>query len=321
MEAIKSFIYLDEYKMYSIGSQILEGMSESVTTHQVSEIQKGEEQKGPIRSGNTLSDVLRVGHITQEQKSLHDYAYTVFEERLRESSEIVSLSANNIDENITQINVSSFVEIRGKVAIIDMNSLRDTIVNFNEISNALINVVNYSSIAPIKQQMEEKIKATKDRNEKARLKQMMKTLINEVSAKNPAANLLGEDYIKDLETVLKYGFRDQFAIRITIGPYIFWVECDTGNLREKKDLLIRRFSRFPEPEFVIVGTISQSLNQTDNVVNDYATSQCGESLPMKTAIMNLIEHLSAVDSSFTGRSENEIIVDPIAIYTELSAVK
>ena len=37
--------------------------------------------------------------------------------------------------------------------------------------------------------------------------------------------------------------------------------------------------------------------------------------------MNLIEHLSAVDSSFTGRLENEIIVDPIAIYTELSAVK
>ena len=73
----------------------------------------------------------------------------------------------------------------------------------------------------------------------------MKTLINEVKAKNPAANLLGEDYIKHLETVLKYGFRNQFAIRITIGPYTFWVECDTDDLREKKDLLIRRFFKVP----------------------------------------------------------------------------
>ena len=321
MGAIKSFVYLDEYKMYSIGSQILEGMSESVTTHQVSEIQHEEEQKGPIRSGNTLSDVLSVGYSIQEQKSLHDYAYISFEDKLRNDGKIVSLSAKNVDSVITQLNNDKFVEVRGKTSFIDMNDLRYTVANYNKISKSLTSVLNYSLIAPIKQQMEEQIKATKDRNEKARLKQRMETLINEVSAKNPDSDLLDKDYIKDLETILEYGFKDQFAIVITIGPYVFWAECDPDDLREKKDLLKRRFSRFPEPEFVIVGTISQSLNQIDNVVNNYATSQSGESLDMKTAIMNLIEHLSAVDSSFTGRRENEIIVDPIAIYTELSSVE
>lgn len=317
MNPIKSFVYLDEYKMISIGSQILKGMSESVTTQQVSEIQHGEEQKGPIGSGNTLSDISSVGYTIQEKKSLHDHAYILFQERLRDSGKIISLSANNIDENMTQLNAGRFVEIRGNASFIDMNDLKYTVANVNKISKSLTSVLKYSSIATIKQQMEEEIKATKDKNEKAKLKQRMQTLINEVNAQNPDLNLLDEKYIKDLEAILEYGFRDQFAIRIAIGPYVFWAECDPDDLREKKDLLKRRFSRFPEPEFVIVGIISQSLNQIDNVVNDYATSQYGESLPMKTAIMNLIEHLSVLDSSFIGREENEIIVDPIAIYTEL----
>ena len=33
MQAIKSFIYLDEYKMYSISSQIFEGVTESLMSY------------------------------------------------------------------------------------------------------------------------------------------------------------------------------------------------------------------------------------------------------------------------------------------------
>lgn len=38
---------------------------------------------------------------------------------------------------------------------------------------------------------------------------------------------------------------------------------------------------------------------------------------IKGALMNLISSLIGVESTFTGRLENEIIVDPIAIYVEL----
>ena len=319
---IKNFIYLDDYKMYSMSSQVFGGVVHSKSSYK--DVTKGASQNIEGIEHSDLHEeasIIEHGFGGVEYKHVHDYAYIDFENRLRKDEIIIEVSAGNIDASVLKLSCDKFVEIRGKASLIDMNDLRYTVANHDEISKALTNVVNYSSIALIKQQMEEKIKATKDRNEKTRLNQTMKTLINEVIAKNAASNLLGKDHIKDLETLLKYGFRDQFVIRITIGPYTFWAECDTDNLREKKDLLRRRFSRFPEPEFVIVGTISQSLSQTDNVVNDYATSQSVESLHMKTAIINLIEHLSAVDSSFTGRLENEIIVDPIAIYTELSTDK
>lgn len=38
---------------------------------------------------------------------------------------------------------------------------------------------------------------------------------------------------------------------------------------------------------------------------------------LKEAVMNLVEGLSEVESEFSGKLANEIIVDPIAIYREI----
>lgn len=318
MTTIKNFIYLDDYKMYSISSQLSGGVVHSKSIYQ-DIARKASQNIEDIEHSDLHEEapIIEHGFGGVEHKHVHDYAYLDFENRLKKDAKIISLSTEKIDTPITQINNDKFVEIRGKATLIDMNTLRSTIGNLNEISKSLINVVNFSEIALIKQQMEEQIKATNDRNEKIRIEQKVKSLINKAREKNPVANLLDKDYIKDLEAVLEYGFRDQFVIQITIDSYIFSAECNPDYFREKKDLLIRRFSRFPETDFVIIGTISQSLNQTDNVVNDYPTPQNEETSNMKTTIMNLIQHLSKMESSFIGRQENEIIIDPIAVYWEI----
>lgn len=99
MQKIKSFIYLDEYKMYSISSQIFEGITESLIDYHGSTTENEETQKGPISSGRIMADILRSESGTQEKKYLHDYSYTLFEERLRDSGKILSLSAENIREH------------------------------------------------------------------------------------------------------------------------------------------------------------------------------------------------------------------------------
>lgn len=70
MQKIKSFIYLDEYKMYSISSQIFEGITESLTRFQGSTTEKKEEQKGPIASGQVMADILKFESGTQEKNAL-----------------------------------------------------------------------------------------------------------------------------------------------------------------------------------------------------------------------------------------------------------
>ena len=38
---------------------------------------------------------------------------------------------------------------------------------------------------------------------------------------------------------------------------------------------------------------------------------------IKEALINLVAHMTTVETAFTGRLKNEIIIDPIALYTEL----
>jgi hypothetical protein len=38
---------------------------------------------------------------------------------------------------------------------------------------------------------------------------------------------------------------------------------------------------------------------------------------MKEALMNMVANLTNLEETFIGRLSNEVIIDPIAIYTEL----
>ena len=103
-------------------------------------------------------------------------------------------------------------------------------------------------------------------------------------------------------------------MQMPIGPYTFSADCKRDDLRENEHLLIRKYSRLAEKEFVLVGTIAQSSSKsTDHEEGD----EDYEFQHFKEAIMYFIEQLSAVESSFSGKLVNEIIIDPIALYREI----
>lgn len=58
MDNIKSFIYLDEYKMYSISSQLFEGLTEYILSGEKESITESEQQKGSLGSGRVMGDIL-----------------------------------------------------------------------------------------------------------------------------------------------------------------------------------------------------------------------------------------------------------------------
>ena len=100
-----------------------------------------------------------------------------------------------------------------------------------------------------------------------------------------------------------------------VGPYTFSADCKRNDLRENEHSLIRKYSRLSEKEFVLIGTIAQSPSKSINRQEDSEDSS--ETQHLKEAIMSLVEGLSAVEFEFSGKLENEIIVDPIAIYREI----
>ena len=77
MEKIKSFIYLDEYKMYSISAQMSGGITDYLMSHQKSTTEESEEQKAIFSSGRVVADILTSESGTQEKRHFHDYNYTL----------------------------------------------------------------------------------------------------------------------------------------------------------------------------------------------------------------------------------------------------
>lgn len=56
---IKNILYLDVDKMYSMSSQVFEGVTEYILNEKTNGSEKKEEQKGPMASGRVLGDILR----------------------------------------------------------------------------------------------------------------------------------------------------------------------------------------------------------------------------------------------------------------------
>ena len=55
---IKSFIYLDEDKMYSISSQLFEGMTQYILKKETESFNEEQQQKGNFLSGRFMADMM-----------------------------------------------------------------------------------------------------------------------------------------------------------------------------------------------------------------------------------------------------------------------
>lgn len=314
MQTIKSFIYLDEYKMYSISSQIFEGITEYSIDYRGAVKEEEETQKGPISSGRIMADILKSESGTQEKKYLHDYSYKLFEDRLTESGKVLNISSENIGEEIKQVDNAAFVKVRAKAVFNDMNIIKSTIEKFNELGEALAYITAFEQIEAVRQQLETEAQGIKDRNQKSKIKRELKGLTDKKKLAENQGLRQDPDFLQKLAFVLNYGFQDQFEVQMPIESYIFSSNFKREYLRENEDLLIRKYSRFAEKEFVLVGTIAQSSSKSiapEEEDGDY------ESQHLKEAILSLVERLSAVESSFSGKLEHEVIVDPIALYREI----
>lgn len=315
MESIKNFIYLDEYKMYSLSSQIFEGITEYLIDYKSQTEEEHESQKGPVGSGRIMADILKKGIEIQEKRYLHDYSYTIFEKYLCEQEKVLVVDKENMHKLEESIPNYSFVKVKGKAIFNDIHSIKSTLENFNKIGEAIAHVTNFKKIEEVKIQFEKQKKNTKDRNQKAKLQQKFKSLTNINKLAKEQGLHQDQKFLDYLSLLLSYGFQDQFEIQIAIKNMLFSSNLKRELLRENEALLIRKYSRITEKEFVIFGIVTQSsrdggfeLNKEDED-NEYEN--------IKEALMNLVTHLTNMESTFSGRLSNEMIIDPIAVYREL----
>ena len=133
--------------MYSISSQIFEGMTESWINIRGSLTEEEERQAGPFASGRVIAEISQQESQQQERKYLHDYSYTLFEQHIKANRSIPSITAENIEEFIPALEGINFVEVRATPIFNDMNIILSTIKKFNDLGEAITFFNNAEEIA------------------------------------------------------------------------------------------------------------------------------------------------------------------------------
>lgn len=312
---IKNIIYLDEAKMYSLSSQIFEGITEYLLKETNSMSENVEEQKGPMASGKLLADAMRYGERSIEKRFLHDYAFSIFENKLNESSLVLDVNAG-IKSDISQLlGQKAFVRVSSQATFIDAAKITSLMSSFNKLGEALTHITRFSELNAAREALQKMKETVTNKTKLAEIHRQEKSLLN-ISELAKASGLYQDPkFLEHLAMVTEFGFSDQLEVQQRVADYLYSSCLKRQCLRESDDLTIRKYSRKTEKNLVVLGIATQTPTKS---VPDISTAELEfENVNMKTAMTNLIEHIASLEGTMTGKADDEVIIDPIAVYVTL----
>ena len=103
MKKLRQFIYLDEYKIYSLYSQVFEGFTDHIVRYSEAESVDEERQRGPRESGQFLMDLTSEKTGQQEKRFLHDYAFTLFEKELESQQKVLKYDSTTSETDFNTL--------------------------------------------------------------------------------------------------------------------------------------------------------------------------------------------------------------------------
>lgn len=309
---IKNFVYIDEYKMYSLSSQIFEGVTEYLINEDHKAEEDQESQKGPLSSGRVLASIMKNESKVTQGKSLNDYSYTLFEKQLFSMDKVLEIDIDNIEESISKIDDYSFVKIKGKAIFHDVEKIIETLKTFNDFGEAITYVTNSESINKLKAEAILLKAGENNKGKRSKIDAELKKITNIKALAKEAGLQLDDEFTKNLSYLLSYGYFDQIDMQIDVNGRLFSAPLDRACLRDDINLLIKKYARHTEKEFVIFGVVTQH-----NGTNELDLDGEQDNSSIKTALSSMVNHITNLETQYTGRLDNETVIEPIAVYTEL----
>jgi hypothetical protein len=244
---VRSFIYLDEYKLYSFSSQVFKGLTE----HVVESFQRSREHRQRQESLSTdaklVAEIALEESITHEKKFLHDHAYNLFESELIERTGISDVSEESETSDFEDV---KFIRVSGPAFFIDAPLLKRTVENFNPLVEALAYVTKYGELKRSKELLEAVQIATKDRNQQAKNREATKLPSPKQLAKEAG---MSQDsiFMEQLAHLIDSGYGDQLQIQVypkaeNIESLVFSGVLKREFLRERGDILIQKYARLTD---------------------------------------------------------------------------
>ena len=307
---VKSFIYLDDYKMYSFSSQLFEGITQYILKEDVQAGEEQNSQKGSFLSGRFMADMMFQKNAKTEMRYLHDFAFNLFERELEERNLIFDVEAQSTIDDLKDKN---FVRLKGKIIFEDYARIQYTIDNFNVLGKAFAELNNGEALQMLNA-VKANISQTNDREAKFRQKQSAKQTEKQLEQALIASGLnIEPKQAANLSKIINYGYRDNYEVRLVIdgSDNLYTAVINQEYLKESEQNLISKYSRKSEKEFTIIGIVTQAGLPKAQIPS------IDEIVTMKDATLSFLDKIADMEEQFNGRSTRECIIDPIAIFTEI----
>lgn len=255
---IKSFIYLDDYKLYSLSSQLFKGFTEYIISGTSASHSEEESQKGAFASGKVISDLLEKEKTSTEKKFLHDYAFNLLEAELVDQNLLHIVSS---DDSTDSIQTKSIVKVTGRAIFNDYRILQTTMSRFNSIGESFGHFQFGKILENLDQATSVALDKTNDRNHRAKVKGLRNSFdkkLENILRENGL--LLPEKDVKHMANLMEYGFHGELEFRIMPEtlPFQFSAILNRNYLRDSEEHFVSKYSRQSEYDFTMIGIVTQS---------------------------------------------------------------
>lgn len=322
---IRDFIYVDVDRLYSLYSQVFEGVAEQIIQSYMDSSAKSDQQKGGIRGSTTEAQVAEMSSRT-EKKILYDHMYNRLESKLKKS--ILDVSGIPADDYIETLSKAFIIKVRGTAEIEDYNRVKI----FMEKLNSLGEAVAYSAIQAEEfknkiSELEEQAKVA-TAAERSQLKDYIKKIKDPKLLSKEMGLHQDEKLLDNLKKFVEIFYPEGFEITIKPEQHceniVFRGIVDKKWLRVKPDLLRALYSGFVNMQWTMVCQITFlplkgfKLEEPEVNLNTPNTSENNPSA-LRDPFRAIFQGMRGFDSMFLESQQRiEILVCPLAIYREVS---
>ena len=297
--SLKNIVYIDYEKVYSLSSQLFEGIVQSAIEQQESTLSNVDalEVKTEKKS-SSLSDTSKLSTVVNP----HDYHYLKFEKELIRLGLLSSISSD--DFSADKIQSGSFIKITANIEIIDFNKLKNTTKDFTTLGYAIHYVNKYEQLEQIENLLLEKNITQNNKKDLMNLKSEILKGIEKDSAKEK------KKFFDNLSNVLSYAYGNELEISQIINNYKFTSFLIRNFFKLSPEMLVKLYSRKTKSPFTVVGIITQSHT-------DQKAETERDAIDIRSAAWNMNDAMADLESTFCMPHENEYFIEPIALYTEI----
>ncbi len=306
---MRSFLYLDQYKLYSFSSQLFRGLVDHVVNVSTHSKRQDDTEETTTPRARVVAQIASETSSIAEKRFLHDHAYDLFENELLSRGALLDVLPGTAIESFGE---PRFVRVSGPAMVAGAARIRDMMTRFNALIDAFAYVTNASTIQQARQLVTQAMSAPTDRNLVAAAKEKLKH-VSPKALGEASGSRQDEEFLKQLTILLEFGYSDQLQLHVPVGSdelqLVFSAILNRDALRENEQLLVQKYSRLTDRALVVVGVPTQGGARRPAPFKT-------EEGTLRAGMAQMYSHMSGLENAFAGPMQGEVFIDPIAIYTQ-----